>query len=69
MHGFMFFLGPEWYGFGAAESRQHKLVDVWRGQRKKRQPAPDEQEFEFLVVVTLAIALVINIALTVHFVC
>jgi hypothetical protein len=67
MHGFMFFLGPEWYGFGPAERRQHKLVDVWRGQRK-RQPAPDEQEFEFLVVVTLVIALVINIALTVHFV-
>ena len=66
MHGFMFLLSPEFFGFQAAARREKQNSSAGYYARKKH-VTPDEKEMEFCLVVTLAIALVLNIALTVHY--
>jgi len=67
MHGFMFFLTPEFFGapIGAHPQKRNSLSA--RFARRKR-ATPDETQMDFCLAVTLAIALAINIALTVHYV-
>ncbi len=67
MHGFMFLLSPEFFGGHAVMRREKQKSPTPHYARKNRPPA-DETEMEFCLAVTLAIALVINIALTIHYV-
>ena len=67
MHGFIYWLGPGWNGYPTTASQPYRDINSPQKARKKR-PMSDETEMEFILAVTLAIALMIDIALTAHFV-
>ena len=66
MHGFIFFLGPEWYGFSPVKNRQNTNISVTRNIKGKHR-APEDAGMDIALAFTLAIAIAINIALFAHY--
>ena len=65
MRGFGYAMGPVWYAFSGIERQRTEDSRAPRTSRSKH-PVSNETEMEFMLSVTLAIALMINIALTLH---
>jgi hypothetical protein len=66
MHGFIFFLSPEAYGFSAARRTEASVRSATRNHFA-RPGAPEVSGEDVALVFTLAAALVINIALFAHY--
>ncbi|MGZ5934371.1 MAG: hypothetical protein ACXWLV_06665 [Rhizomicrobium sp.] len=62
MHGFIFFLGPEWYGFSPVKNWQNTNTSVTRNINGKHR-ASEDAGMDIALAFTLTIAIAINIAL------
>jgi hypothetical protein len=66
MHGFVFFLGPEWYGYPLARRDQKKRNRILQTIPGKR-CSPEDVGMDIALALTLVTALAINIALLAHY--
>ena len=66
MHGFVFFLGPEWYGYPLARRDQKKHNRILQKIPGKH-GSPEDVGMDIALALTLVTALAINIALLAHF--
>ncbi len=66
MHGFIFFLGPEWYGYPLARRDQRKRNSILQNIPGKRS-SPEDVGMDIALAFTLVTALAINIALLAHY--
>ena len=65
MHGFIFFHDPVWY---ARPSQQRPSPVNYLSTARSKRPSANEPSAELGLALILAVALVINIALIIHYV-
>jgi hypothetical protein len=66
MHGLIFFLSPEWYGFTQVSDIRTSAIAAPR-RRIANANAPQRTDNAIALTLTLACALAINIALLIHY--
>jgi len=65
MHGFIFFLGPEWYGYPLAR-RDQKMHNSILQNMPGKHGSTEDVGMDIALALTLVTALAINIALLAH---